>query len=45
VDVKGAKYNHTKRDFSISKFESGEKTISVNNLEKACSLVAIYIKV
>jgi transcriptional regulator with XRE-family HTH domain len=28
---------------SISKFESGERTISVSNLEKACSLFGIHI--
>ena len=28
---------------SISKFESGERAISVSNLEKACSLFGIHI--
>lgn len=28
---------------NISKFESGERTISVSNLEKACSLFGIHI--
>lgn len=28
---------------SISKFESGERTISVSNLERACSLFGIHI--
>lgn len=29
---------------SISKFESGERTLSVSNLEKACSLFGIPVK-
>jgi len=28
---------------SISKFESGERTLSVSNLERACSLFGIHI--